>query len=66
MVVGSFGEGSVLPALRLALFIVKNGRPAIQPRLAQCGILVPVSDLMKTSLKSKFSIVVCNFRNVPC
>eukprot|EP00978_Attheya_sp_CCMP212_P032199 scaffold124401_cov54-Attheya_sp.AAC.1 len=53
MIVGSFGEGSVLPALRLALFIVKNGRPAIQPRLAQCGILVPVSDLMKTSLKNE-------------
>jgi hypothetical protein len=49
-VVGGFGEGSVLASLRLALAIAQNGTKEQHTKLASSGILVPISDLLRSAL----------------
>lgn len=50
MLVGGFGEGSCLASMRLALAIAKNGGKEEHAKLALSGILVPVSDSLKSAL----------------
>ena len=50
MLVGSYGEDSVLPALRLTLALVQYGPMNIHARLGQSGILIPIADTLKNSL----------------
>ena len=50
MLVGGFGEGCVLSSLRLALAIGQNGSPDEHAKLALSGILVPISDSLRTAL----------------
>ena len=50
MLVGGFGEGTVLASLRLSLAIAQNGNTAQHVKLAMSGILVPISDLLKNAL----------------
>jgi hypothetical protein len=50
ILVGGFGEGSVVSSLRLALAIAQNGSKEQHSKLALSGLLVPVSDLLRTAL----------------
>jgi hypothetical protein len=50
MLVGGYGEGTVLASLRLALAIAQNGNKEQHAKLALCGLLVPISDLLRTAL----------------
>jgi len=50
ILVGGFGEGSVTASLRLALAIAQNGSEEQHSKLALSGLLIPVSDLLRTSL----------------
>lgn len=50
MLVGGCGEGSVLASLRLALAIAQNGTTEQHTKLALSGILVPISDLLRSAL----------------
>lgn len=50
MMVGGFGEGSVVASLRLALAIAQNGTKEHHTKLAMSGILVPISDLLRSAL----------------
>lgn len=50
MLVGGFGEGAVTASLRLALAIAQNGSEEQHSKLAMSGLLVPVGDLLKSSL----------------
>jgi hypothetical protein len=50
LLVGGFGEGAVDSSMRLALAIAQNGSEEQHSKLAFSGLLVPVSDLLKTSL----------------
>lgn len=50
MLVGGYGEGTVLASLRLALAIAQNGNQEQHAKLALCGLLVPISDLLRTAL----------------
>jgi hypothetical protein len=52
MLIGGFGEGSVDASLRLALAIAQNGIKDQHSKLASSGILVPVSDLLKSALSA--------------
>jgi len=50
MLVGGFGEGSILSALRLALAIAQNGSKDEHAKLALSGLLVPISDSLRAAL----------------
>lgn len=50
MIVGGFGEGSVLASVRLALAIAQNGSKEQHAKLAMSGVLVPISDLLRSAL----------------
>ncbi|KAL3919643.1 MAG: hypothetical protein SGILL_003654 [Bacillariaceae sp.] len=50
LLVGGFGEGSVTASLRLALAIAQNGSEEQHSKLALSGVLVPISDQLRTSL----------------
>lgn len=50
MLVGGFGEGSILSALRLSLAIAQNGSKDEHAKLALSGILVPISDSLRAAL----------------
>jgi hypothetical protein len=50
MLVGGFGEGAVVASLRLALAIAQNGSKEQHTKLALSGILVPISDLLRSAL----------------
>jgi hypothetical protein len=50
ILVGGFGEGSVTASLRLSLAIAQNGSEEQHSKLALSGLLVPVGDLLRTSL----------------
>lgn len=52
MLVGGFGEGSVLSSMRLALAIAQNGSKDEHAKLALSGILVPISDSLRSALSS--------------
>ena len=66
MLVGGFGEGSVVASLRLALAIAQNGSKDQHSKLALSGILVPISDLLRTALSNgdlyKFSAALALVR----
>ena len=48
--VGAFGEGSVLPALRLGLTLIQNGPLNVHLKLASSGFLVPINDMLRNGL----------------
>ena len=48
--VGAFGEGSVLPALRLGLTLIQNGPLNVHLKLASSGFLVPINDILRNGL----------------
>lgn len=50
LLVGGFGEGAVSSSLRLSLAIAQNGSKEEHMKLALSGILVPVSDILRTAL----------------
>lgn len=50
MLVGSYGEASVLPAMRLALALVQNGPMNVHAQVGQSGILIPITDILKNAL----------------
>ena len=52
MIVGGFGLGSVVASLRLALAIAQNGTKEQHAKLAMSGILVPISDLLRSALSN--------------
>jgi len=52
MLVGGLGESGVLSSLRLALAIAQNGTKDQHAKLAQSGILVPISDSLRTALSN--------------
>jgi FYVE zinc finger/WW domain len=52
MLVGGFGEKALTAALRLTLAICQNGGLEQHAKLAGSGILVPISDLMKSSMSA--------------
>ena len=52
MIVGGFGVGSVMASLRLALAIAQNGTKEQHAKLAMSGILVPISDLLRSALST--------------
>ena len=52
MLVGGFGEKTLTASLRLALAICQNGNLEQHAKLAASGILIPVSDLLKSAMSS--------------
>lgn len=50
MLVGGFGEASVLSSLRVALAIAQNGSQEEHAKLALSGLLVPISDSLRSAL----------------
>lgn len=52
MLVGGFGETTVLSSLRLALAIAQNGSKEEHAKLASSGLLVPISDSLRAALSS--------------
>lgn len=50
MLVGGFGEGTLLASLRLSLAIAQNGSLEHHAKLAMSGILVPISDSLRNAL----------------
>ena len=50
MLVGGFGEGTLLASLRLSLAVAQNGSTEQHAKLAMSGILVPISDSLRTAL----------------
>ena len=55
LLVGAFGEGSVMPTLRLALATVENSLEGVGEKLARSGVIVPLSDILKDALSGKSS-----------
>jgi hypothetical protein len=66
LLVGGFGEGAIVASLRLALAIAQNGSNEEHSKLALSGILVPISDLLRTALSNgdlyKFSAALALVR----
>ena len=66
MLVGGFGEDAVLSSLRLALAIAQNGTKDQHAKLALSGILVPISDSLRSALSKgdlyKFSAALALVR----
>jgi hypothetical protein len=52
LLVGGFGEGAVGSSLRLALAIAQNGNKEQHSKLALSGLLIPVSDILRTALSA--------------
>lgn len=52
MLVGGFGEKTLTASLRLSLAISQNGNMEQHAKLAQSGIMVPISDLLKSAMSS--------------
>lgn len=52
MLIGGFGEGAVDASLRLSLAIAQNGSKDQHSKLASSGIIVPISDLLKSALST--------------
>ena len=66
MLVGGFGEGTCLASLRLTLSIAQNGVNTQHAKLAHSGILVPISDILRSALSNgdlyKFSAALAIVR----
>ena len=54
MLVGALGEGAILPTLRLLAALCSNGPEDLYPKLANNGILIPISDLLRNAMNGKF------------
>jgi hypothetical protein len=52
MLVGGFGEKTLTASLRLALAIAQHGNMEQHAKLAGSGIMVPISDLLKSAMSS--------------
>ena len=52
MLVGGMGEATALSSIRLALAICQNGGKEQHAKLAASGILVPISDSLRTALSA--------------
>jgi hypothetical protein len=52
LLVGGFGEGAVGSSLRLSLAIAQNGSKEQHSKLAFSGLLIPVSDILRTALSA--------------
>ena len=52
MLVGGFGEGTLLASLRLSLSIAQNGVKQQHAQLALSGIMVPISDILRNALSN--------------
>jgi len=48
--VGMFGEGSVIPVLRLVSAIAEMGPETVHADLAQTGFLVPITDMLRDAV----------------
>ena len=61
MLVGGFGEKTLTASLRLALAICPNGNLEQHAKLAASGILIPVSDLLKSAMSAgdQFRFTAC-------
>ena len=61
MLVGGFGEKTLTASLRLALAICQNGNMEQHAKLAASGIMVPISDLLKSAMSSgnQFRFTAC-------
>lgn len=55
LLVGAYGEESVMPTLRLALATVENSLEGAGEKLARSGVIVPLSDILKDALSGKLS-----------
>jgi hypothetical protein len=55
--VGAYGEGSIMPTLRLASTIAENGPESTHQMLARSGVLLPVADMLRDALVGKFMLV---------
>jgi hypothetical protein len=66
LMVGGFGEDAVMSSLRMALAVAQNGSGTEHSKLASSGIIVPVSDLLRTALSKgdlyKFSAALALVR----
>lgn len=66
MLVGGFGEGTLLASLRLSLSIAQNGTKTQHAKLAHSGLLVPISDILRSALSNgdlyKFSAALALVR----
>lgn len=51
--VGIFGEGSVIPVLRLVSAIAEMGPETVHADLAQTGFLVPITDMLRDAVVGK-------------
>ena len=56
--VGAYGEGSIMPTIRLASAIAENGPERTHQLLARCGVLLPVSDMLRDALVGEFSFFI--------
>ncbi len=48
--VGAYGEGAIMPTIRLASAIGENGPESTHQKLARCGILSPLADMLRDAL----------------
>lgn len=66
MLVGGFGEGTLVASLRLSLAIAQNGTKTQHAKLAHSGLLVPISDILRSALSNgdlyKFSAALALVR----
>jgi hypothetical protein len=52
--VGAFGEGSVMPALRLVSTVAENGHcKRVNQQLVRSGVLTPLTDMLRDAMNSK-------------
>ena len=58
--VGAYGEGSIMPTLRLASAIAENGTKQTHQMLARSGILLPVADMLRDALVGE---CICSFNS---
>ena len=52
--VGAYGEGSIMPTIRLASAIGENGPEKTHQLLARSGILSPIADMLRDALVCKW------------
>lgn len=55
--VGAFGEGAVMPTLRLVSAIAENGSTQrVHQQLVRSGVLLPVTDMLRDAMNGKFFV----------
>ena len=58
MLVGGFGERMIIPTLRLLSALCCNGPKDLYPKLANNGILIPISDIMRNAMNGMYSCFI--------